>query len=212
MQGSKVRTTTIKANLSNQSTNSIFLKKRQLKQAMSKSATISKHPDTLTTSSLKMNASREVSVIDLKLPVKQSQTLQTKRKSILNDSTNPTVSLENPTNTLTSEEPSLASRIIGSIGYKQTQATTQIFPSPITTVENKPNDSSDTNGITDVTKSYFQRANQRQFQNHFNNEQHNLNKRSINFFNQDTGVPKVPASSMGNISHNSLLVRRLKLL
>ncbi len=214
IMGSKLKTTTIKTNLSNPSTNSLFLKKQKKYQAMSKSATINKHQETPLSTSFNLSVSREVSVIDLQLPVKQQQALQVKRKSIINDSVNATATVENPSATMATEEHFLASRIIGSIGHKQSQATSQLFPSPITVLENNLQDTGEMTGYPHATKS-FQRANQRQFQNHFSNDHHSLGKRSMKFFSQDSGISiggGGNGTSLGNISHNSLLIRRLRLL
>lgn len=165
-----------------------------------------------------LNMSREVSIIDLQLPVKQTNsTSSKKRKPNLSYSLENNLNVTNE-NELQTTQNSLASKIINS-GNIKLQAS--LFPSPITAnSENAGANTPETetgNYATDHTTDYqtaYQNRNKnylsfvlnQQKKRHSGEHGTTLNKRSIKFFNQDISI----GSGLNNISTGSLLIRRLK--
>ena len=225
MSGSKLKTTTIKTNLSHPSH---FLKNQAKYHNISKSSAAVNSNNQREGQYTNLNMSREVSIIDLQLPVKSAdQTNQRKRLNLTGTySSNHTDHCHESeactTNTFASRLTSLSIK----------QASNIRLPSPIGSENNESNHQSVQRGslnsteanfhvnaanfekqveydttISNRNRNYIQYVINQQKKRQFMGVSSGLNnKRSINFYNQDISV----GSGLNNISTNSLLIRRLK--
>ena len=193
--GSKLKTTTIKTNLSNPTTNSSLLKTQQKYQNLSKSSIVYNNG----------HMSREVSIIDLKLPVNVSDSVnsqQSKRK------TNSVTVADCNENDASTPATFASNKLINAAAAVKPSA----FPSPISSegheIHTELLSAHEFDSLmNNRNKNYFHYVMNQQKKRQLNNvigEPASLSKQK--FLSHDISI----GSGLNNISTNSLLIRRLK--
>ena len=188
--GSKLKTTTIKTNLSNPSTVSSLLKTQQKYQNLSKSSIVYNNGQ----------MSREVSIIDLKLPMNVSDSQQSKRK------TNSVIVTDCNENEASTPATFASNKLMNAAAVKPSA-----FPSPISSEGHELNSEllsahEFDSLIKNRNKNYLHYVMNQQKKRQLNliGEPPNLSKQK--FLSHDISI----GSGLNNISTNSLLIRRLK--